>query len=152
MRVFQFLIFTLTTGTLAWSLPTQATLGEDFSPQLAKQAKPGGEMHVTFLEKYTLHEYTMVSGTVVREFVAPNGKVFAVVWKGPTIPDLRQLLGTHFERYAATAANTHLPGHRHLSLNDPHMVIHAHGHQHAFSGMVYLPDLIPAGVTEDELQ
>jgi hypothetical protein len=32
-------------------------------------------------------------GTSVRRYVSPAGKVVAVAWKGPVMPDLRQVLG-----------------------------------------------------------
>src|SRR5580704_3010227 len=50
---------------------------------------------------YRVHEIQLPSGTVMREFVAPNGNVFAVAWEGPTRPDLRQALGQYFEAYAS---------------------------------------------------
>ena len=35
---------------------------------------------------YRLHEIQLPGGTMLREFVAPNGNVFAVAWNGPTKP------------------------------------------------------------------
>lgn len=153
MQTFRFLIC-----MLAWvsasilAFPARATLGEDFLPESTKQAKPVGAMRVITQGKYTVNEYTLASGTVVREFVAPAHKVFAVVWKGQLKPDLRQLLGMHFERYVAAAANKSRPGRRPVSLRDTNLVIHATGHMRVFSGVVYLPNEMPTGVTEDELQ
>ena len=129
-----------------------ATLGEDFSPVLINQAHRLRALRVTSQQKYTVNEYAIEAGTIVREFVAPTGKVFAVIWKGPYIPDLRQLLGVHFDHYSATAAQISRPGRRPVILRDTQLVINAGGHLHAFYGVVYLPDQMPAGVTEDEIQ
>ena len=153
MQTFRFLICMLAWASASiLAVPARATLGEEFLPQSAKQAKPAGAMRVITHGKYTVNEYTLASGTVVREFMAPNHKVFAVAWKGPLKPDLRQLLGTYFERYIAAAANKPRPGRRPVLLRDPDSVIRATGHMHAFSGVAYLPGEMPAGVTEDELQ
>jgi hypothetical protein len=32
-------------------------------------------------DSYRVHEITLASGTVMREFVGPDGKVFAVAWQ-----------------------------------------------------------------------
>ena len=34
---------------------------------------------------------------MVREYVNSSGTVFAIAWEGPWLPDLRQVLGDHFE-------------------------------------------------------
>ncbi len=51
------------------------------------------------------------SGTVVTEFLTPNGAVYAVSWHGPALPNLRQILGNYFARYQ-TAARTPVVRHR----------------------------------------
>ncbi|HTD04666.1 DUF2844 domain-containing protein, partial [Undibacterium sp.] len=38
---------------------------------------------------YSINESTLSSGTVVREYVASSGIVFAVSWTGPIMPDLQ---------------------------------------------------------------
>lgn len=45
-----------------------------------------------------VHTITLSSGTVVREYVAPNGVVFGVAWNDPTLPDLEATLGAAFDR------------------------------------------------------
>jgi len=50
---------------------------------------------------YRVHEIQLPSGTVLREFAAPNGNVFAVAWQGPTRPDLRQALGQYFDAFGS---------------------------------------------------
>src|ERR1700730_8992149 len=46
---------------------------------------------------YRVHEIQLPTGTVLREFVAPGGNVFAVAWNGPTKPNLRQAFGKYFD-------------------------------------------------------
>ena len=53
---------------------------------------------------YSIHTITLPSGTVVREYVTPNGIVFGVAWDGPTRPDLKTTLGAAFDRYVAASS------------------------------------------------
>lgn len=100
---------------------------------------------------YTVHEMVAPSGTVVREFSGANGKVFAVTWAGPAVPDLRQLLGASFETYAAPGATgPRAHGHRQVARGD--LVVHSSGRMRAFSGKAYLASLVPSGVAIDALQ
>ncbi|MEI6146217.1 MAG: DUF2844 domain-containing protein [Methylococcales bacterium] len=147
-----FVVSLLWLNLLIIPIPVLATLGEDFSPALIKKTHQLSALRVNPQNKYTVNEYAVEAGTLVREFVGPTGKVFAVIWKGPYIPDLRQLLGVHFNDYAATAAQLSRPGRHPLMLRNSQLVINAGGHLHAFSGLVYLPDQMPEGVSEDELQ
>jgi hypothetical protein len=101
---------------------------------------------------YTVHEMTVPSGTVVREFVATGGdRVFAVSWQGPFMPDLQQLLGSHFAEFTASAAQ-HGPARGALGVNRPELVVHSGGHMRAFSGFAYVPALVPEGVRIEDLQ
>jgi hypothetical protein len=88
---------------------------------------------------------------VVREFVAQSGAIFAVTWRGPTMPNLRQTLGKYFDNYVATAKATPLR-HRRLDIAQTDLVVHASGHMRAFSGIAYLPQAIPSGVNVGELK
>ena len=100
---------------------------------------------------YTVHEMQTSSGTTVREFATLGGTVFAVAWNGPFLPDLRQALGTYFEAYhSATRAKRY--GHAHDVVEQPGLVVHSSGHQRSFFGIAYVPQLIPAGVSIDELE
>src|SRR5579859_6205862 len=55
---------------------------------------------------FRVHEIQLPGGTLLREFVAPDGNVFAVAWNGPTKPDLRQALGKYFDIYASAPRAT----------------------------------------------
>jgi hypothetical protein len=94
---------------------------------------------------YDVHELTLPSGTVVREFVAPTGTVFAVDWHGPFKPDLNQLLAEYFPRLVAAGQQRH-GDHRRLSVHAPDLVIDSGGRMRGFAGRAYLPALVPATV------
>jgi hypothetical protein len=100
---------------------------------------------------YTVHEMQSEAGVTVREYVSSDGFVFAVTWSGPTKPNLGQLLGKYFARYQAAGRTAH-GGHRHATLRNDDLVVQSSGHLRAFSGLAYLPQRIPQGVTIDEIQ
>jgi hypothetical protein len=99
---------------------------------------------------YQVHQLSLPSGTTLKEFVAPNGTVFAVAWRGPRVPDLQQALGTYFDRYSA-AVKVRSGGHNHFELRQTDLVVQAGGHMRAFVGRAYLPSAIPAGVSLADL-
>lgn len=99
---------------------------------------------------YRVHEITLPSGTVMREFVAPSGMVFAVTWQGPIRPDLRQALGQYFESYVS-APRAKFADRRHVQLQQGDLVIEAGGHMRALYGRAYLSSAIPSGVNVGDL-
>jgi Protein of unknown function (DUF2844) len=104
-----------------------------------------GSIKATQYIGYQVQEIQMPSGTLVREFVATNGTVFAVAWNGPAVPNLRQILGQYFDNFVAAAQAKHA-GHHHLQIQQSDLVLQAGGHMRAFSGRAYLPQAVPAGV------
>jgi len=100
---------------------------------------------------YSVHEIQIPSGTTVREFVSRAGVVFAVTWKGPFMPDLRQTFGAYFPAFQA-ASRAGRSGHSHLRVEGRDLVVHSTGHLRAFAGLAYVPSLVPAGVSVDHLQ
>jgi hypothetical protein len=92
---------------------------------------------------------------MVREYVNPSGTVFAVAWDGPWIPDLRQVLGDHFDRYqAAMQSRQHgaRTGRGGVVIDEPGLVVQMSGHPRAFTGRAYLPALLPAGVQLESIR
>ncbi|HEX3604126.1 MAG TPA: DUF2844 domain-containing protein [Steroidobacteraceae bacterium] len=99
---------------------------------------------------YRVHEITLPSGTSMREFVAPNGMVFAVTWTGPIHPDLRQALGRYFETYVA-APRAKFADRRHVQIRQGDLVVQLGGHMRALSGRAYLISAVPSGVDIGDL-
>ncbi|MDE2344611.1 MAG: DUF2844 domain-containing protein [Betaproteobacteria bacterium] len=99
---------------------------------------------------YTVHEIRDAGGLVVREYLSASGRVFAVGWNGPRIPDLRQLLGGYFPTLQSAAQAR--PGrHGPLHVQRPDLVVTSSGHQRFFAGFAYAPALVPAGVSPESL-
>jgi hypothetical protein len=127
-----------------------AALGEPESsiPDDVQQLE--GSIKATERANYRVHEIQLPSGTVLREFATAGGKVFAVAWSGPMMPNLRQALGHYFDAYV-TAAQAKQGGRHHFQMNQNDLVIQSGGHMRRFSGRAYLPQAVPAGVSVDEL-
>jgi len=139
---------------LAFSLPALAALGGDVTSVHEDQAQMKGTLKTTKAAAYTVHQITAPGNTVIKEYVSPAGKVFAVTWHGPFIPNMQQLLGTYFDQFAeaAKAQRESGPGHRPVTINQPGLVFQNGGHMRSYFGKAYLPMMFPQGVTKDEIQ
>ena len=108
----------------------------------------GALMRIVRNDAYALHEIRSASGTMIREYVNSSGTVFAVAWQGPWLPDLRQVLGDHFEQYQAAmrARQRARKGRGSIVIDEPGLVVQMSGHPRAFSGRAYVPALLPPGI------
>ena len=139
---------------LTLPLPALAALGGDVASVQEDQAQMKGTLKTTEAEAYTVHEISASANTVVKEYVSPAGKVFAITWHGQFIPNMQQLLGTYFDQYAqaAKAQRESHPGHRPLNIQQPGLVFQNGGHMRSYVGRAYVPDMVPQGVNVDALQ
>jgi hypothetical protein len=132
------------------SFNAHATLGQNVSTVANDQTHLRAVAHtMTSQSAYSVHTMTMPSGTVVREYVSTNGIVFGVAWDGPTLPDLKSMLGASFDTYV-NAATTRRGTPLAVSTSD--LVVFSGGHLRAFSGYAYLPQAVPAGVDISVIQ
>lgn len=137
---------------LAWPPAAYAVLGADAASIEADRVGMDGVAEPPQLrEAYTVHEIRAASGTVVRQYVTRGGRVFAVAWSGPAMPDLRRLLGTYFDAYTA-AAQSQPVGPGRMDVQQPGLVVQTGGRMRAFFGRAYVPPLVPQGVALDELR
>ena len=136
--------------TVAMATRAFAALGGDAATVVADQMHINGKLVFAQTQKYSVHEIQAPSGTVVREFVSPAGTVFGVAWAGPTMPDLRQVLGPYFERYVAAAAQRKRRGP--VLIEQPGLVVQSGGHMRSFVGRAYVPESVPQGVAVDEIR
>lgn len=141
----------------AFALPSlgHATLGEPLGSVRNDSARMrAAGVPALARSGYTVHEYQTPSGATVREFAAADGTVFAVAWQGPTLPDITHLLGKYFDQYkgAMDARGGTTGSRRRASLRQDDLVVQSYGHVGAFYGKAYLPQLLPQGVSPDQLQ
>jgi len=132
-------------------LPAFATLGEDATTVENDRIKLKAQVRTTAIAGYTVHEVQSPTGTTVREFVNDSGKVFAVAWTGPLLPDFEQTLGKYFPEYIANASSPHV-GRRHLAIQGSDLVVHSNGHMRAFYGSAYVPSLLPPNFSVQDIQ
>src|ERR1700722_7490042 len=128
-----------------------AALGEPEASVQADGAMFHGSIKTTEHASYRLHEIQLPSGTTLREFAGSDGKVFAVAWTGPNIPNLRQTFGRYYDTFVAAAKIKH-SGHTHLQIQQTGLVVQSIGHMRAFVGRAYLPEAVPSGVDLGELR
>ena len=133
-------------------LPALATLGEDVSTVENDRVQMKAQLRTTTsVAGYTVHEIQDSAGTNVREYVAASGKVFAVAWNGPLLPNFRQALGKYFDAYNSGASSPRV-GRRHLTIQGADLVVHSNGRMRAFYGNAYVPSLLPANFSVDDIK
>jgi len=139
------LAFVLQSSSLA-----RAALGDDVATVAVDQARMQATLQVWRKGNYAIHELALPTGIKVRHFVGDSGKVFAVSWSGGWRPNLRDIMGTYYDKFiAATRGKRAARGVARIEL--PGMVVVMGGHQRAFFGHVYLTDLLPAGFVSDDI-
>lgn len=144
--------------TAAWALatlPALAALGDD----VASVSNDRLHMHaqfkgVTSSVGFTVQEIQAPSGTTVREYISPSGKVFAVSWTGPAKPDLRQLFGNYFQQFvnASSSVRHGAAARRHFEVQQPDLIVQSSGRMRAFYGRAYVPSLMPSGITPADIR
>jgi hypothetical protein len=135
-------------GALAWAAlgSTPSSFGDTATQtKLAARSLAATTGSTATAPVYTVTQSTLDSGTLVREYADASGIVFAVSWKGPTLPDLRTLLGDKFTVMTSNAAKRPKAGHSQLAVNQSDVVIVSNGHMRAFEGQAWIPSALPAG-------
>jgi hypothetical protein len=97
-----------------------------------------------------------ISGTNIRQYVSADGIVFAVAWDGLTHPNLTTLLGNYSNEYQKVLKqqrNYKKYGRRaRQSVKANNVTVEKWGHMRNLQGRAFVPSLIPAGVSADEIK
>ena len=136
-------------GTLAAvcvSAPALAALGGDATSVEADRASMKGALRVTTTVDYDIHEIQTPAGGVIHEYVSAQGKVFAVTWRGPGLPDLGQLLGSYSAQLAKAATGPHY-NHHHLRIETPEVVMQSDAYLRNRSGRAWVRALLPQSLS-----
>jgi hypothetical protein len=132
-------------GGLGVAGPARATLGGDVASVAANQQRLGGAHEVHGLASGERHDLELPSGIVVHEYVSASGAVYAIAWRGPRMPDLRELMGPYFAQL--THQDSHFQGgHHRMRIVGADLVIQSSGHRRSFEGRAWVPSLVPAGI------
>jgi hypothetical protein len=150
MKLTRIVLFPALLAALA-AAPAFAALGGDVNSVQTDRVHMKGAVRVTTNTVYTVHEISTAYGTSVREFVGADGKVFAVSWDGPVNPDLRQVLGSYYAQFVQAASTLH-GNHRHLSIEQPGLVVQNHGRLRAFAGRAWVPSMLPENFSVDDIK
>jgi hypothetical protein len=140
--------------SLLSAFPAHAVLGGSYNSVETDRLHMAAQARTSAAASFSVHALTLANGGVVREFTRADGTVFAVDWRGPGKPDLRQLLGTYFETMQADNA---VPVGRRRTRRPPavsrsDLVIQTAGHSGAFQGVAILPKLAPTGFSAADLK
>ena len=144
---------------LALPFPSAAVLGDTAASVLNDQARIKGTLRSRDNRTYVMHEITSSSGTVVREYVSPQGTVFGVTWEGQFPPDLQQLLGPYYQQAKQAREKSQQQGSQQprqrrspIAVETPGLVLYESGHVRSFHGQAYIPQLIPQGVQASDIR
>lgn len=139
-------------ASLGFSPCAQAALGEDADSVAADQIRLQAKLQIVPRANHTIHELQVPTGGNIRQFVATeSGKVFAVSWSGGWRPNLRELMGKHYDRYLAAAKERRM-GRGPVRIEIPGLVVVMGGHQRNFFGHAYLTDLVPQGFRPEDIR
>ncbi|HYS11127.1 MAG TPA: DUF2844 domain-containing protein [Myxococcales bacterium] len=155
MRIRRFSAFCLpAVAAVLLGLPrhARATLGGNLTTVKTDQSRMKASLQVSSGDQYAVHEMKAATGTTVREYATPDGKIFAVAWQGPWRPDMRQLLGEYFTDYQEAAKGKRTGHSGPLASATDRVVIESSGRPRAFRGRAWVPDLVPAGVDPAEIR
>jgi len=140
---------------LLWQSSAHAALGSDVRSVSIDRESMQGQLQSTPMQQYVLHEITTSGGTLVHEFETPQGKIFAVTWSGPFLPNLTQLFGSYYDQYrtaSAASAAAHPGMHRQITISQPDFEMQALGRMRSFRGKAFVPSLVPSGVSVADLR
>jgi len=143
------LFFILTITFLFNLTPAMAELG-GMANKEATQIQESSPIVATELTLKTF-QLNMPSGTQIREYVNTENVVVAVTWQGPTLPNLKSLLGAHFQTFSNRPVD-HSGNRRSAEFHSDDLVVQSHGQMRNFSGRAYLPKLLPTGFSVDQIK
>lgn len=127
-----------------------AVLGEPLALPSAARAQAAAAPRSALPAGVQVVERASGDGGWIREYVSPQGIVFAVSWNTRFKPRLDTLLGRYQAGYAAAASQAMArPGRaavqRQATLRADDLVVQSSGFVNTFHGRAWVPSLVPAG-------
>jgi hypothetical protein len=136
---------------LGLPLAASAALGGDTASVLGDQQALGATRAVIPGALYTLHELHAADGVLLREYADASGRVFALSWQGPHVPDVTHLLGAAADRYLA-AAKGGRGGHHVMTIREPDLEVSLLRLPRGWRAHALLPMALPLGVSRGDLR
>jgi len=131
-----------------------AALGQSAASVERDRAAMGGEGQSKPGKGYSIETIT-VAGMTVNEYVSSGGIVFAVAWRGIGAPDLPLLFGSYFDEYreGLTALQNRKPRiRRPMMLKTANLVVERAGHARSMWGRAFIPTLLPATISPEDIR
>jgi hypothetical protein len=148
MRAFQSMMVLI--AGLGFPRVAGATLGGD-AASVAEDARRLGAGRATQpLAIGERHLLALPSGIEVREYLSPDGFVYAVSWRGPRMPDLRALLGASFAQLASPRSRS--GSHHRVVMTGADLVFESSGHGRWFTGRAIIPSRTPAPIATSTIE
>lgn len=143
-KPFVTLVFILTIA----AIPALAHAGLGDTIVNAAQAQAQGQTISSSQTDFTVYAGTQpVYEATVHQYVSnATGKVFAVEWSGPRMPNLKSLLGSYFGAYTAARGTKPISLHA-MSITTPDLVMEVHGPNGNIEGRAWAPALVPSNVS-----
>lgn len=149
MKIIQTALFTIfNIFLLALPLASQAELGGNLASINQEQKTFGSTLSSSPQTGYTIYSQTINPGLVLKEYLATNGNVFAITWKGPNLPNFQVVLGAYYSNYLTALQNNP----RAIFVQNDNIVIESGGVMGGYLGRAYLPKQFPVGMTPADLQ
>ena len=139
------------TAPFVTAVPALAALGEDQSSINSDQVHLKASVRSVPHQFYSVQEMETSAGTTIRQFISPQGTVFAVSWQG-SAPDLEQLLGNYFEQFVTASKQQRSRRGRGIHIDDGDLVVDTGGHMRFVVGRAFLRSKTPTQVTGDEIR
>lgn len=139
---------------LAGWLPVaaEAALGETADSVLRDHAALGGTaLTRTSVGGFAVLESITADGFSVRQYVSPQGIVFAAAWKGPAMPNLKVLLGQYYSRYSADLYTRAASPKLH-TIGTGDFVLQVAKLPRGLAGSAHVPALLPPGASVDAIR
>jgi hypothetical protein len=132
--------------------PAWAVLGEYESSVSLDQQYLRSEDRVQAFQAYKVHQLTTANGTIIREYISPQGLVFGVAWQAPFMPNLQQLLGSYATEVQQAVQSRARWRSGPLIVRTDKLVFVSGGHMRFFRGRAYVPSLLPNNISAEVVQ
>jgi len=130
-------------ATASW-----ASLGDGEGAIVGDRMRMRALHSVTRGPQYSVHELKAADGSRVREYVTPNGIVFAVSWKTLYKPDFADILGSRYPAFADSLMQAARRGgiQRQFRHQGADLIVLSTGHLNVYAGYAYSQSLLPSGL------
>jgi hypothetical protein len=127
-------------------------LGESKATVEHDRAMLHGALSIESHAGLTIHVIE-ASGMSLREYVASDGVVFGIAWTHRAGQlSLEQLLGAYYGEYSRAVSAQPRQSHRFQRTSTEHLILERGGRMGASWGRMWIPSLVPRGISEDRIK